>query len=176
MRTFRLTTGGGPRPALPRFVLFALLALLGVAATVSAQSFLGTIRGTVVDPQGAAVAKGAQPREDGGVGGPREGHVGDGRLEPDAAGGQGIEHRGRRPGVAVTADAVCPERVDGHEEDVRALGGSGCRTRPTAAGQECQEEDASGRQQAFFHRRAPTHRSVSEKVNPSQAAQRKEGG
>ena len=57
MRTFRMTTGGGTRPALPRFVVFALLALLGVAASVSAQSFLGTIRGTVVDPQGAAVPK-----------------------------------------------------------------------------------------------------------------------
>ena len=57
MRTFRMTTGGGTRPTLPRFVVFALLALLGVAASVSAQSFLGTIRGTVVDPQGAAVPK-----------------------------------------------------------------------------------------------------------------------
>ena len=57
MRTFRSISGCGTRPALPRFVLLALLALLGVAATVSAQSFLGTIRGTVVDPQGAAVVK-----------------------------------------------------------------------------------------------------------------------
>jgi hypothetical protein len=57
MRMFRLTTGCGTRPILPRFVLFALLALLGVAATASAQSVLGTIRGTVVDPQGAVVAK-----------------------------------------------------------------------------------------------------------------------
>jgi len=57
MRTFRSISGCGTRPALPRFVVFALLALLGVVASVSAQSFLGTIRGTVVDPQGAAVAK-----------------------------------------------------------------------------------------------------------------------
>ena len=57
MRTFRFTTGCGTRPALPRFVLFALLALLGVVATVSAQSILGTIRGTVTDPQGGVVAK-----------------------------------------------------------------------------------------------------------------------
>ncbi len=55
MRTFRLSTGCGTRPALPRFVLFALLALLGVAAAVSAQSILGAIRGTVTDPQGAVV-------------------------------------------------------------------------------------------------------------------------
>jgi len=57
MRTFRLTTGCGTRPVLPRFVLFALLALLGVAATASAQSILGAIRGTVTDPQGGVVAK-----------------------------------------------------------------------------------------------------------------------
>jgi Carboxypeptidase regulatory-like domain len=57
MRTCRLTTGCGTRPVLPRFVLFALLALLGVAAAVSAQSVLGTIRGTVTDPQGGVVAK-----------------------------------------------------------------------------------------------------------------------
>jgi hypothetical protein len=49
MRTFRLTTGCGP--ALPRFVLFALLALLGLAAAASAQSILGSIRGTVTDPR-----------------------------------------------------------------------------------------------------------------------------
>jgi Carboxypeptidase regulatory-like domain len=55
MRTFRLTTGCGKRPALPRFVLVALLALLGVAAAVSAQSILGSIRGTVTDPQGGVV-------------------------------------------------------------------------------------------------------------------------
>jgi hypothetical protein len=34
-----------------------LLAVLGVTGVASGQSFLGTIRGTVVDPQGAAVAK-----------------------------------------------------------------------------------------------------------------------
>lgn len=57
MRTFRLTTGCGTRPALPRFVFLALMLLLGVAAAVSAQSVLGAIRGTVTDPQGAVVAK-----------------------------------------------------------------------------------------------------------------------
>jgi hypothetical protein len=39
-----------------RVCLAALLAILGAAGAVHAQSFLGTIRGTVVDPQGAAVA------------------------------------------------------------------------------------------------------------------------
>ena len=37
-------------------ILVALLLALGVAGNTPAQSFLGTIRGTVVDPQGAAVA------------------------------------------------------------------------------------------------------------------------
>lgn len=57
MRTFRLNTGCGTRPALLRYVLVALLLLLGVAATVAAQSVLGAIRGTVTDPQGSVVPK-----------------------------------------------------------------------------------------------------------------------
>src|SRR5512136_1002482 len=55
MRTCRLTTRCETRPVLPWFHVFALLALLCVAATVSAQSFLGTIRGTVTDPQEGVV-------------------------------------------------------------------------------------------------------------------------
>src|SRR5712691_8172582 len=39
-----------------RRVLILLLSMLGTAGAVRAQSFLGTIRGTVVDPQGAAVS------------------------------------------------------------------------------------------------------------------------
>ena len=39
-----------------RRVLILLLSMLGAAAAVRAQSFLGTIRGTVVDPQGGAVS------------------------------------------------------------------------------------------------------------------------
>jgi hypothetical protein len=57
MRTYRLNPGSGTRPTPTRFLLWVLVVLLGVAATVSAQSFLGTIRGTVTDPQGAVVAK-----------------------------------------------------------------------------------------------------------------------
>src|SRR5687767_6069671 len=37
-------------------VFFLSLAGLAIAGLLEAQSFLGTIRGTVVDPQGAAVA------------------------------------------------------------------------------------------------------------------------
>ena len=70
MRTFRLTTGCGARPALPRFVLLGLLAL-GLAVTVSAQSFLGTIRGTVTDPQGGMVPKAAVLITDEATGVPR---------------------------------------------------------------------------------------------------------
>jgi hypothetical protein len=55
MRTFRLKAGCGRRRIPPRFVLFALLFLVGTAAAVSAQSTLGGIRGTVTDPQGAVV-------------------------------------------------------------------------------------------------------------------------
>ncbi len=79
MRTFRLITGAGVRPALPRFVLFALLALLGVAAAVSAQSVLGTIRGTVTDPQGGVVAKASVLITDENTGVPRT-------VETDAEG------------------------------------------------------------------------------------------
>jgi hypothetical protein len=39
-----------------RRVLILLLSMLGVAGVVTAQSFLGTIRGTVVDPQGAPIS------------------------------------------------------------------------------------------------------------------------
>jgi outer membrane receptor protein involved in Fe transport len=56
MRTNRLTAGSGTtRSPLPRLLLIAVLAALGVAGTAAAQSFLGTIRGTVVDPQGGVV-------------------------------------------------------------------------------------------------------------------------
>ncbi len=54
MRTCRSRTGSG-RPAPPRIVLCALVAVLALAAAVSAQSFLGTVRGTVTDPQGGVV-------------------------------------------------------------------------------------------------------------------------
>src|SRR5262249_4944621 len=43
----------GPR----RRVLFPLLGVVLLTGSAYAQSFLGTIRGTVTDPQGAAVAK-----------------------------------------------------------------------------------------------------------------------
>src|SRR6266536_4067968 len=39
-----------------RVLVVLLLSVLGVAGAARAQSFLGTIRGTVVDPQGAAVS------------------------------------------------------------------------------------------------------------------------
>jgi hypothetical protein len=82
MRTFRLTTGCGTRPALPRFVLFALLALLGVAATASAQSVLGAIRGTVTDPQGGVVAKASVLITDESTGVPRTAETdAEGRFE-----------------------------------------------------------------------------------------------
>jgi hypothetical protein len=56
MRTNRLTAGPGTRPPLPRYFLILLLAAaLGVAGNAFAQSFLGTVRGTVVDPQGGVV-------------------------------------------------------------------------------------------------------------------------
>src|SRR5262249_44125284 len=57
-------------------VLLLTMACAGVAA---AQSFLGTIRGTVVDPQGAAVAKAAVLIVDEATGVPRT-------LETDAQG------------------------------------------------------------------------------------------
>ena len=57
MRTYRLTAGSGTRPAPPRIFVWVLLVLLAIAAAASAQSFLGTIRGTVTDPQGSVVTK-----------------------------------------------------------------------------------------------------------------------
>src|SRR6185295_893803 len=42
-----------------RVFLILLLAFLGVAGATHAQSFLGTIRGTVIDPQGAGGAAAA---------------------------------------------------------------------------------------------------------------------
>ena len=56
MRTDRLTPGCGTPRVSTRVVFIVLLPVLTVAAA-SAQSFLGTIRGTVVDPQGGVVAK-----------------------------------------------------------------------------------------------------------------------
>jgi hypothetical protein len=71
MRTFRSTTGCGRRPTPPRLFFIALLFLLGVAAAASAQSVLGTIRGTVVDPQGAVVPKASVIVSDEATGVPR---------------------------------------------------------------------------------------------------------
>jgi hypothetical protein len=79
---FRFTTGCGTRPALPRFVFLALLALLGVAATASAQTILGTIRGTVTDPQGGVVAKASVLITDQNTGVPRAAETdAEGRFE-----------------------------------------------------------------------------------------------
>jgi hypothetical protein len=58
---------------------FGLLALLALAATAGAQSFLGTIRGTVTDPQGAFVAGAAVLITDEDTGVPRA-------VETDAEG------------------------------------------------------------------------------------------
>jgi hypothetical protein len=55
MRINGFLAGFGWRSASTRLVLAVLLAAAGVAGPALAQSFLGTIRGTVVDPQGAAV-------------------------------------------------------------------------------------------------------------------------
>jgi hypothetical protein len=52
---FTSAPGRGPAPGW-RLFLWVLLAVAGAAAPVYAQSILGTIRGTVTDPQGAAVA------------------------------------------------------------------------------------------------------------------------
>jgi len=71
MRKYRSTTGCGTRSDPSRFVVLALLALLYGGASVSAQSFLGTIRGTVTDPQGAVVAKAAVLITDENTGVPR---------------------------------------------------------------------------------------------------------
>ncbi len=56
-----------------RAILVLLLATLGLASTTRAQSFLGTIRGTVVDPQGAPVGDAAILIVDESTGVPRAG-------------------------------------------------------------------------------------------------------
>ncbi len=66
-----------------------LLAVLGLAAAVSAQSFLGTIRGTVTDPQGGVVAKATVLITDESTGVPRT-------VETDAEGR--FEATNLRPG------------------------------------------------------------------------------
>lgn len=82
MRTDRSTTGSGTRRFPPRVVYFALLALLAIAGIASAQSFLGTIRGTVTDPQGAVVAGASVLITDEATGVPRALETdGEGRFE-----------------------------------------------------------------------------------------------
>lgn len=76
MRTNRLT--------------MALLALLAIAGTATAQSFLGTIRGTVTDPQGAFVTKATVLITDESTGVPRT-------VETDAEGR--FEAPNLRPGT-----------------------------------------------------------------------------
>ena len=51
--------------------LFLLLATYAIATPAAAQSFLGTIRGTVVDPQGSVVPGAAVLIVDEGTGVPR---------------------------------------------------------------------------------------------------------
>ena len=60
-----------------------------------------------------------QAGEDRGVRGARERHRALGLLEPDAAGGQGIQGRGRGLPVAVDADVIGAQRVDRDEQQVR---------------------------------------------------------
>ncbi len=82
MPTFRLGRGRGTRPTPPRLILMALAVLLAVAASVAAQSFLGTIRGTVTDPQGAAVKGAAVVITDESTGVPRTAETdAEGRFE-----------------------------------------------------------------------------------------------
>jgi hypothetical protein len=65
-----------------RVFLILLWSVLGVVGAVRAQSFLGTIRGTVVDPQGAAVKDAAVLIIDQSTGVPRAvGTDGEGRFE-----------------------------------------------------------------------------------------------
>jgi len=90
MRTNRSTAGSGTRPALSRLLLMTLVAALGCAGSASAQSFLGTIRGTVLDPQGAAVAGAAVLVVDENTGVPRA-------VETDARGR--FEAANLRPGI-----------------------------------------------------------------------------
>ena len=59
LQSDRSTTGSGTRRLPARNVLLSLLAVLALAAVASAQSFLGTIRGTVTD-ETAAVISGAK--------------------------------------------------------------------------------------------------------------------
>ena len=80
MRGHPFVAALGARSAPPwRLVLLALLAVATVAAPLHAQSVLGTIRGTVTDPQGAAVAKAAVLIVDEATGVPRP-------VETDAEG------------------------------------------------------------------------------------------
>ena len=60
MRGHPFVAAPGARSAPPwRLALLILLAVAAVAGPLGAQSILGTIRGTVTDPQGAAVPKAA---------------------------------------------------------------------------------------------------------------------
>ena len=82
MRTDRFFTGSGTRRFTPRVVLLALLAVLAIATAASAQSFLGTIRGTVTDPQGGVVPKASVLITDESTGVPRTGETdAEGRFE-----------------------------------------------------------------------------------------------
>jgi hypothetical protein len=91
MPTHARADRSGLRPAMPRPLIFCLLlALAAWSAPAAAQSFLGTIRGTVADPQGAAVSGAAILIVDEATGVPRA-------LETDAEGR--YEAANLRPGT-----------------------------------------------------------------------------
>jgi hypothetical protein len=68
--------------------------------------------------------------------------MGEGPLEEDAAGGQGIDGGSARVGVAVAAQPVGAEGIDGDEEEVGAGGhGSGRLGGRGAGGEESRERE-----------------------------------
>ena len=92
-------------------LLLAFVAAVALAGPALAQSFLGTIRGTVTDPQGAAVAGAAVLIVDESTGVPRA-------VETDSEGR--YEATNLRPGTYRV------EVVDRHLQEVRADRESSC--------------------------------------------------
>ena len=99
-----------------------------------------------------AMARGSQPGEQRRVRGQRQRRVCHGVGEPDAAAGERVE--GRRGGVAiaVAAEVIGPQRVDGDHDDVGRRGAMD--PEPSRQRQRCRRWRWSG--QLFFARRQTT--------------------
>jgi len=133
----------------------------------------------VAEPMSGGSESGEQAR----VGRTGEGRVRDRGREAAAPRGQAVERGRGRSRVTVAADVIGAQGVDGHEEDVRTVGGDGSRhgrRRARASGPQRADRENRGRksvpsrEKAESHHRAMRFESVQKVAGPLNPALERE--